>query len=401
MGKDNSKLFILILLGMLTAFGPFVTDMYLPSLPVMGEYFNTSSSMVQLGLTTSMIGLAVGQIFFGPLSDRYGRRIPLQVAMWLFIVSTVFCLFAQNIQQFVAFRLIQGIAGAGGIVIARSIATDKFSGRDLAKMLAIIGAINGIAPVVAPIIGGVFTEAIGWQGIFGILLVLGVLLLAGCIRFRESLPKENRLATKWADTFHSFKVVLKNKQFVCYVLQLAFAQGVLFAYIASSPFIIQQHYGYSPFAFSVCFSINAIAIGGAAAFSVKFRRPANGTLIGCMGMFIFSLLECAALALGCSFWIYELLLLAVLFMMGMTFTTSTALAMECERDNAGTASALLGAVCFSFGGIVSPLVGIGNILVSTGVIFVICSLCSLSSILLALGRRRARLYFAFSTSQKR
>lgn len=400
MGKDNSKLFILILLGMLTAFGPFVTDMYLPSLPVMGEYFNTSSSMVQLGLTTSMIGLAVGQIFFGPLSDRYGRRIPLQVAMWLFIVSTMFCLFAQNIQQFVAFRLIQGIAGAGGIVIARSIATDKFSGRDLAKMLAIIGAINGIAPVVAPIIGGVFTEAIGWQGIFGILLVLGVLLLAGCIRFRESLPKENRLATKWADTFHSFKVVLKNKQFVCYVLQLAFAQGVLFAYIASSPFIIQQHYGYSPFAFSVCFSINAIAIGGAAAFSVKFRRPTNGTLIGCMGMLIFSLLECAALALGCSFWIYELLLLAVLFMMGMTFTTSTALAMECERDNAGTASALLGAVCFSFGGIVSPLVGIGNILVSTGVIFVICSLCSLSSILLALGRRRARLYFAFSTSQK-
>lgn len=401
MGKDNSKLFILILLGMLTAFGPFVTDMYLPSLPVMGEYFNTNSSMVQLGLTTSMIGLAVGQIFFGPLSDRYGRRIPLQVAMWLFIVSTVFCLFAQNIQQFVAFRLIQGIAGAGGIVIARSIATDNFSGRDLAKMLAIIGAINGIAPVVAPIIGGVFTEAIGWQGIFGILLVLGVLLLAGCIRFRESLPKENRLATKWADTFHSFKVVLKNKQFVCYVLQLAFAQGVLFAYIASSPFIIQQHYGYSPFAFSVCFSINAIAIGGAAAFSVKFRRPANGTLIGCMGMLIFSLLECAALALDCSFWIYELLLLAVLFMMGMTFTTSTALAMECERDNAGTASALLGAVCFSFGGIVSPLVGIGNILVSTGVIFVICSLCSLSSILLALGRRRARLYFAFSTSQKR
>lgn len=136
MVKDNSKLFILVLLGMLTAFGPFVTDMYLPSLPSMGEYFSTSSSMVQLGLTTSMIGLAVGQIFFGPLSDRYGRRIPLQVAMWLFIVSTIFCLFAQNIQQFVAFRLIQGIAGAGGIVIARSIATDKFSGKDLAKMLA-------------------------------------------------------------------------------------------------------------------------------------------------------------------------------------------------------------------------------------------------------------------------
>ena len=128
MVKENSKIFLLVLLGMLSAFGPFVTDMYLPSLPTMGDYFNTTSSMVQLGLTTSMVGLAVGQVFFGPLSDRYGRRMPLLVAMWLFLVSTVCCLFAQDIQQFVVFRLVQGVA-----------------------------------PVVAPIIGGVFTEAIGWH----------------------------------------------------------------------------------------------------------------------------------------------------------------------------------------------------------------------------------------------
>lgn len=121
--KENSKVFLLILLGMLTAFGPFVTDMYLPSLLSMGVYFSTSSSMIQLGLTTSMIGLAVGQIFFGPLSDRYGRRLPLVSAMWLFIASTLLCLFSQNIEQFVAFRLLQGIAGAGGIVISRSVAT--------------------------------------------------------------------------------------------------------------------------------------------------------------------------------------------------------------------------------------------------------------------------------------
>lgn len=175
--KENSRVFLLVLLGMLTAFGPFVTDMYLPSLPSMGEYFNTSSSMVQLGLTTSMIGLAVGQVFFGPLSDRYGRRKPLLVAMWLFLASTVMCLFSQNIQQFVAFRLIQGIAGAGGIVISRSVATDKYSGRELAKMLAVIGAINGVAPVAAPIVGGLLTDVIGWKGIFCILLVLGIFLL--------------------------------------------------------------------------------------------------------------------------------------------------------------------------------------------------------------------------------
>lgn len=401
MEKDNSKVFLLILLGMLTAFGPFVTDMYLPSLPAMGNYFSTTSSMVQLGLTTSMIGLAVGQIFFGPLSDRYGRRLPLLVAMWLFIFSTVFCLFAQNIQQFVAFRLVQGVAGAGGIVIARSIATDKYSGKELAKMLAVIGAINGVAPVIAPIIGGVFTEIIGWQGIFCILLGLGVVLLAGCYRFRESLTKGHRLMSKWSDTFRSFKVVLQDRQYVFYVLQMAFAQGVLFSYIASSPFIVQQHYGYSALGFSLCFAVNAVAMGVAAALSVKFRRPVSCTLAGCIGMLIAAVGECMALMSGCNFWVYELLLLALLFMMGLTFTSTTALAMECQRDNAGTASALLGAVCFAFGGIVSPLVGIGDILASSGIIFVISALCSLCCILIALGKRRARLYFAFSTSQKR
>lgn len=401
MKKDNSKVFLLILLGMLTAFGPFVTDMYLPSLPAMGQYFGTTSSMVQLGLTTSMIGLAVGQLFFGPLSDRYGRRKPLLAAMWLFIVSTVFCLLSQNIYQFVIFRLIQGVAGAGGIVISRSVAIDKYSGKELAKMLAVIGAINGIAPVIAPIVGGIFTDIIGWQGIFCILLALGVILLAGSYRFRESLPGECRIAMQWHDTFGSFRVVLSDRHYVFYALQMAFAQGVLFAYIASSPFIIQQYYGFSPLGFSLCFAINAVAIGGAAALSAKFRRLVNSSLIGCIGMLIAAIGECVALMTGCGFWMYELLLLMLLFMMGLTFTSTTALAMECQRHNAGTASALLGAVGFAFGGIVSPLVGIGDILASTGIIFVISALCSLGCILVALGRRRIRLYLAFSTSQKR
>lgn len=384
---------MLVLLGMLSAFGPFVTDMYLPSLPAMGDYFSTSSSMVQLGLTTSMIGLAVGQVFFGPLSDRYGRRMPLLVAMWLFIASTICCLFSTSIEMFVAFRLIQGVAGAGGIVISRSVATDRYSGRELAKMLAVIGAINGVAPVAAPIVGGVLTESIGWQGIFAVLLGLGVILLGGCYCFKESLPKEQRLASKWNDTFRSFKVVLQDRQYVFYVLQMAFAQGVLFSYIASSPFILQQHYGFSAFTFSLCFAVNAVAIGVAAALSVKFRRPVSCTLAGCIGMLVAAVGECVALMMGCGFWVYELLLLVLLFMMGLTFTSTTTLAMERQRENAGTASALLGAVCFAFGGIVSPLVGIGNILTSTGIIFVISALCSLGCILMALGKRRARVYF--------
>lgn len=191
--KENSKVFLLILLGMLSAFGPFVTDMYLPSLPAMADYFSASLPMVQMGLTTSMIGLALGQIFFGPLSDKYGRRPLLLVSMLLFIVSTLFCLFAPDIYSFVTLRLIQGIAGAGGIVISRSVATDKFSGKELAKMLAVIGAINGVAPVAAPVIGGLLTGSVGWQGIFMILLFIGILLGIGCIRFKESFrPRDVR-----------------------------------------------------------------------------------------------------------------------------------------------------------------------------------------------------------------
>jgi DHA1 family bicyclomycin/chloramphenicol resistance-like MFS transporter len=380
MKKENSRLFLLILLGMLTAFGPFVTDMYLPSLPSMSASFHTNSSMVQLGLTTSMLGLAFGQLCFGPLSDKYGRRTPLLVAMGLFILSTVLCIYAQTIGQFIALRFIQGIAGSGGIVISRSVATDKFTGRELAKMLAVIGAINGIAPVTAPIIGGAVTDSIGWKGIFCLLLILGFILLAGCIRLKESLNVESRKEMNLVGMLRNFGVVLRNRRYLGYVLQLGFAQGILFANISSSPFIMQQHYGLSPFMFSLCFGINSISIGSSAAFSVKFHRSENCTFTGCVGMLVVSLVEFAALCCNCGFWIYESLLLLLLFMMGMTFTSSTTLAMDCERTNSGTASALLGTICFMFGGFVSPLVSIGNILTTTGAIFVICSVCSLLSI---------------------
>lgn len=373
---NNSKTFLLILLGMLTAFGPFVTDMYLPTLPAMTGYFHTSSSLVQMGLTTSMIGLAVGQLFFGPLSDKYGRRLPLLLALWLFLIATLLCIFATNISQFIAMRFLQGIAGAGGIVISRSVATDRFAGQDLARMLALIGAVNGVAPVVAPIVGGTCSDSIGWRGIFCILLVLGLLLLAGGYRLRETLPAERRSHVSWGDLARSFGTVARNRRYRAYMLQLGFAQGVLFANIASSPFIVQQHYGFSAFEFSICFAVNAIAIGTAAALSVRFRSPEQCTRTGCIGMLLFAVAEAAALASGCGFWLYESLLFALLFSMGLTFTSSTALAMDAAREQAGTASALLGAVCFAFGGLVSPLVGMGNTLLSTGAVFVACALCS-------------------------
>ena len=386
MARNNSQLFTLIFLGMLTAFGPFVTDMYLPTLPAMTGFFHTTSSQVQLGLTASMIGLATGQLFFGPFSDKYGRRFPLIVAMCLFLLSTLGCIYSDTIMQFVGWRLVQGMAGAGGIVISRSIAADKYSGRELAKMLAIIGAINGVAPVAAPIAGGSMAGSVGWHGIFWVLFGLGILLLSGSVHFSESLPSVRRQNTRWTDVYRSFLVVLQNRRYVCYILQFGFAQGVLFANIASAPFIMQRHYGFSPLMFSICFGINAIAIVISAASAVRFAHSEQALYRGSVGMVVASFFLCVALCADCSFWIYEVLLLGLLSMLGLTFTASNTLAMDSERENAGVASALLGALGFAFGGVVSPLVGLGNIMISTGVTFFVGSLCALVCARMALRR---------------
>lgn len=371
--RKNSAQFIFVFLGMLTAFGPFVTDMYLPSLPSMQVFFNTSVSMVQMGLTFSMLGLAFGQLIFGPLSDKRGRREPLIISMFLFVISTLLCIFAPTIEVFVALRFLQGIAASGGIVISRSIATDKFKTKNLTKALAIIGAINGIAPIAAPVLGGLMLKALGWQGIFEILLVIGLALLGCCFYFKESLSTQRRSSAKLSQIFSNFKKVLKNKKYLFFTLEQSFALAILFAYIASSPFIIQNHYGYSAFAFSLFFGANAICIGVGAAFSAKMSSMAKAIQISVWGINLCAWGLMIVMPLDASIIIFEGLLLILCFMLGMSFTVATATAMDAARAQAGTASALLGALGFLFGSIVSPLVGLGNIMIATGVVLVVCA----------------------------
>ena len=360
--KRNSKTFILLFLGLLSAFGPFVMDMYLPTLPAMSVYFRTTSSMVQLGLTTSMAGLAAGQLFFGPLSDKYGRHPVLSVALMLFLLSTAGCIFSENILQFITLRFLQGVSGAGGVVLSRSIAADKYSARELAGVLAVIGGINGVATVAAPIAGGFLADASGWQGIFWSLFLLGTILLAGSFRMEESHPAGQRTSVRWN---------------LAYTLQYGFTMGVLFVNIASAPFIMQEHYGLSAMQFSLCFGANAIAMAIASTVAVKLPTMKDALHIGSSGMLWLSFAWLAALSQGCSFWIYETLVFALLSMAGITFTASNTLAMECERENAGVASALLGTAGFAVGGIMSPLVGLGNILFSTGMLFIFSSFLAL------------------------
>lgn len=381
------RIFLLIFLGLLTAFGPFVTDMYLPALPTMIDMFGTNTSMVQLSLTSCMVGLAAGQLLFGPMSDRYGRKPVLSWTLFLFILSTLLCLFSADIYLFVIFRLFQGIAAAGSIVIARSISTDMFTGRELARVLAIVGSINGIAPVLAPVLGGAMTEVGGWEGIFAILLFIGILLLFASLYYQESIPVERRASSGLLRLPSYFMPLLRNRPYMGYMLQLGFAQAALFANISSAPFIMQQYYGFTPLEFSMCFGMNALAVVISAALAAKFRRIERGTLLGSAGLLVFSACEAVALFAGCSFPIYEGFMLGILFSLGLCFTSSTTLAMDKGREHSGSASALLGAVSFAFGGLVSPLVGIGNPLQTTGIVFVACAVCSLACVYMTDGRR--------------
>ncbi len=369
--------YLYLLLGALAAFPPLVTDMYLPALPVMTAEFRTTASAVQMSLAACIFGLAVGQLIFGPLSDKWGRKPLLKSALVLFILATVASIFSPSIEVLNICRFFQGLGGAGGVVLSRSVATDCYSGRELAKTLAIIGAINGIAPVTAPVIGGLFSEAIGWKGIFCILLAIGVILYGVSVPFRESHPSEKRYTGTLTSLFKQAGELFKNSAYVRYVLIFGMANAVLFGYISSASFILQNDFGLSELMFGILFGINSMGIGGGSMLSLKLRQIANASRLGCVGMLLCALLQLLNYYLGFGFWGYEILVFIMLFSVGMVFTSSTTLAMTEGKAMIGWSSAIVGATGFLFGGVVTPLVGIGVIQISTYSVMVVCSFISL------------------------
>lgn len=382
----NSELYLLLVVGAISAFGPFVTDFYLPALPSLNEYFHTTASLVQLSLTFSMVGLAVGQLVIGPLSDKYGRKSPLLLSLVAFSVSTLGCLYAPDIYWFVFFRLIQGLAGAGGLVISKSIAVDLYEGKELTRFFSMLSGVQGLAPICAPVLGGFLLEFTNWKGIFWILFVIGLLLLAALMFFKESLPAVARREGSVWITFRRYVPVLGNARFMCYVLVQAFAMGVMFTYIAASPFIFQNHYGLSPVAYSLCFGANAVAImlGNMA---VSFCRNATQAMrVGVSGFCLLSLLVAGVLISGASVMVVEASLFVFLFFLGLILPSSTMLALDLERENSGNASAVLGFLMFLFGGVLSPLTGLGDMLQATSLIMVLCCVAALVCTLLTTAR---------------
>lgn len=370
--------YLYLLLGALAAFPPLVTDMYLPALPIMTKEFDTTPSAVQMSLAACILGLAAGQLIFGPLSDKWGRKPLLKSALILFILATVASIFSPTIDVLNICRFFQGLGGAGGVVLSRSVATDCYSGRELAKTLAVIGAINGIAPVTAPVIGGLFSEAIGWKGIFCILLAIGLLLYIVSIPFRESHQPEKQYTGSMSKLFTQAGELLGNAAYIRYVLIFGMANAVLFGYISSASFILQNDFGLSELMFGILFGINSMAIGCGSMLSLKLKQIANASHIGCAGMLACSMLQLCNYNLGFGFMGYEILVFLMLFAVGMVFTSSTTLAMTEGKAMIGWASAIVGATGFLFGGIVTPLVGLGSIQLSTYTVMTVCSFIAMS-----------------------
>ena len=333
----NSKLYILVVIGIVSAFGPFVTDFYLPALPVLAGYFDTTASLVQLSLTFSMVGLAVGQLVIGPLSDKYGRKKTLMASLVLFCISTIGCLYASDIYVFIFFRLLQGLSGAGGVVISKSIATDLYEGRELTRFFSMLSSVQGIAPVCAPVLGGVLLEVTDWKGIFWILVLIGILLIMALAFFKESLNNEQQHCGVFA-TFRNYIPVFQNAQFMRYVLVQAFAMGVMLGSLTVS----------------------------------LFHDATDALRVGSIGFGIMSLFVAAALFFSTSVWPVEVSLFVFMLFLGVILPSSTTLALDLERKNSGNASALLGFLMFLFGGVLSPLTGLGNMLYTTGIIIVAC-----------------------------
>lgn len=376
-GKHYYIFLVAYLVG-LSAFGSFVNDMYLPTLPEMTRYFDCSVSVVQLGLTMGMIGLGIGQLIMGPVSDKYGRKPVLIITLSIFIIAAIVSVFSPTIHFFLGCRLVQGIGASGGYFLSRTIPADIYSGRPLAKMMALIGAINGFAPASAPVLGGLLAVADGWKGIFYVLAGFTALLICIGIPLKESLKPQNRFKGKLIDAFKEYPMLIKNKRFMIHTLLKGSALGFLFAYCSSAPFIMQEHFRWSEVHFGLFMGFNALFVAFGAMMALKFKILKQAGYVGGWTLLIATFAQFGVLFFLNNFWAYEFTMLPIVFSLGMIFTVGNTLAMNEGRSNAGGASALLGLTGYVFGAIVAPLVGIGNIMHSTAIVFVVLAVITLA-----------------------
>ena len=357
---------LLLVIGSLCLFGPLCIDMYLPALPKIADDLHSSTSSVQLSLTSCLVGIAVGQVVVGPLSDRFGRKRPLTLGLLLFIFASSACAVSPGVVLLTICRLLQGIGGAAGIVTANAIVRDLFSGNRAAKFFSRLMLVIGLGPVLAPQIGAELLRISSWRGVFVALSILGVLLLiSATTELPETLPHELRNNGDFAHILRSMRQVIADRRFLANALCCGLGFGAVFSYVSGSSFILENIYGLSPQGFSLVFAGNACGLVLASQVNARLIGRYSPSQMLSMGVVMLGIGACW-LVMTVQFDPKQLIaILAPLFVIvmsvGLLAPNATALALNDFPESAGSASAVLGVLQFSIGALVAPLVGLeGN-----------------------------------------
>ncbi|MBL1087394.1 multidrug effflux MFS transporter [Streptomyces actinomycinicus] len=359
---------ITFMLGALSAVPPLSMDMYLPALPDVTHTLGSSATSGQLTLTACLTGMALGQLVVGPMSDRWGRRKPLLVGLLVYIVASASCAVAPNVESLIGFRLLQGLAGAAGIVIARAVVRDLYDGLEMARFFSTLLLVSSLAPVVAPILGGQVLRFTAWRGVFLVLAAIGVALTAVVWRrLPETLPPEQRRGGGVLGALFTMRGLVADRVFGGYVMVNGFAYGALFSYIAASPFVIQEIYGASPQTFSLLYGLNSLGMMVVGRINGKLLvgRVRLDKALG-VGLAVIALAGTVLLLVagGAFGHVGTVPVASCLFVMisalGLVLPNTNALALMRTPHAAGSASALVGTSCFATGAFATLLVGIAG-----------------------------------------
>jgi DHA1 family bicyclomycin/chloramphenicol resistance-like MFS transporter len=360
--SGRQRLAYILILGALTALGPFTIDMYLPALPTLESEFGVSTAAIQLTLTATTIGFGLGQLIVGPWSDKVGRRLPLILATAVHILACVGAALSPNVELLATFRALQGIGAAAGGVVAMAMVRDLFGGRPLVRMLSRLALVSGLAPVLAPVLGSQLLLVMPWRGIFLVLAVYGLFVIV-CVSLWivETLPKARRHDAGHSTARQRYKAVLSDRVFVGIAIVGAMNFTGLFAYLSSSSFIFQGIYGFDAQQYGLLFAVNSIGIiigVQSSARITKYVGPQWILAVTTIVMLTSALLIVILGQAGAGLWGTVIPLWFFIAACGFGFPCVQVLALNGHGHEAGTAASLLGAANFGIAGIISPVVGL-------------------------------------------
>ena len=360
---NNKTLSIAVALGAICALGPFATDMHVSAMPRMATDLSANDSVVQMSMMTYFVGYTIGQLFYGPVSDRTGRKPMVYLALVIFGLASLGCAFAADGTQLLIFRFLQGAGGSIGMVISTAAIRDLYTGEEAAKLMALVMMVFGLAPVIAPLAGNIILELSDWRIIFMLLAALA-LAIGALVFFQlpETRLPELRAHSKPSTAVHWYGRLLLTRSFIPYAMTLAFAQGGFFAYIAGSSFVLMNVYGLSATDYSLIFSLNAVGVAiGAQLSAVLSRRLGIDTSVK-VSTFVYALAGVALLAIVAANEAPLLVVCVLLFVLvtalGSIMPSCNILAMRAHGAISGTAAALMGALGFAAGAIGSLLIGV-------------------------------------------